>query len=415
MKQVLILGQGGREHALARCFKKSPTVSHVFVAPGNPGMKDVAQCVNLDMMDFESIITWVKEHRIDLVFVGPEAPLSAGVVDTLEAEHIPVFGPRAASARIESSKSFAKSIMKKYHIPTAHYVDITSLEEGLEALLSHPAPIVIKADGLMAGKGVVVAMSDEEAKEALHTMFNHPDVNHIVMEEFLEGEEFSLMAFVFEDIVVPCDVAKDYKRAYDHDQGPNTGGMGAYSPVPSIPQWAIDEAIEKIMKPMANAMVSEGIPFKGILYGGMMLTKEGVKTIEFNVRFGDPETEVLCSRLNTPIDQVIEKVLNKEQCVLEFDPSFALGVVLASKGYPEKYTTHHPILGLDSIECEVCHMGTGYDQGFITQGGRVLFVMDKAETLEEARLSVYNEIKHIQCEQLFYRSDIGLVKEKVYD
>jgi phosphoribosylamine---glycine ligase len=415
MKQVLILGQGGREHALARCFKKSPTISHVFVAPGNPGMKDVAQCVDLDIMDFNALISWIKSQSIDLVFVGPEAPLSAGVVDALEAHGIHVFGPRAASARIESSKSFAKSIMKKYHIPTAHYVDIRSLEEGLEALLKYPAPIVIKADGLMAGKGVVVAMSDEEAKDALHKMFSHSDVNHIVMEEYLEGEEFSLMAFVYEDVVIPCDVAKDYKRAYDHDQGPNTGGMGAYSPVPSIPQWAIDEAIEKIMKPMAKAMVCEGIAFKGILYGGMMLTKEGVKTIEFNVRFGDPETEVLCSRLITPIDQVIEKVLNKEHCELEFDPRFALGVVLASKGYPENYTKHHPIQGLDLVKCEVCHMGTGYNQGFITQGGRVLFVMDKAETLEEARLNVYNEIQKIQCEQLFYRNDIGLLKEEMYD
>jgi phosphoribosylamine---glycine ligase len=415
MKRVLIIGQGGREHALAKCFKKSPTVSHVFVAPGNAGMNDVAQCIDINIMDFKQVIEWITQNNIDLVFVGPEAPLSAGIVDALEISIIKVFGPKAASAQLESSKSFAKSLMQKYHIPTADYVCVNTLDEGLAYLNTHPAPIVIKADGLMAGKGVVVAMSDSQANEALHHMFTDQGVEKVVIEEYLEGEEFSLMAFVHHDLVLACDVAKDYKRAYDQDLGPNTGGMGAYSPVPLISKKWVDEAIERVMIPMAKAMVNEGIPFTGVLYGGLMVTKQGVKTIEFNVRFGDPEAEVLLARLMTPIDQVIDSVMQSKAISLEFDSRFALGVVMASKGYPQAYQKGFVIKGLDQLNCDVCHMGTAYDQEYINVGGRVLFVMDLADSLQEARVKVYDEIKKIQSDGLFYRSDIGLIKETNYD
>jgi len=411
MKRVLIIGQGGREHALAKCFKKSPTVSHVFVAPGNAGMSDVAQCVNLNVMNFKQVCDWVVEQQIDLVFVGPEAPLSAGIVDALEASNIKVFGPKAASAQLEASKSFAKSLMQKYHIPTADYVCVNTLEEGLSYLNTHPAPIVIKADGLMAGKGVVVAMSDSQAIEALHHMFSEQGVDKVVIEEYLEGEEFSLMAFVHHDLVIACDIAKDYKRAYDNDLGANTGGMGAYSPVPSISKRLVDEAIERVMVPMAKAMVNEGIPFTGMLYGGLMATKHGVKTIEFNVRFGDPEAEVLLARLMTPIDQVVDAVMQSKTISLEFDSRYALGVVMASKGYPHAYQKGYLISGLEKLTCDVCHMGTSFEQGYINTGGRVLCVMDLAHTLQEARERVYHQIQHIQSEGLFYRHDIGLSKE----
>ncbi len=409
MNRILIIGSGGREHALAACFKKSPTVEKVFVAPGNPGMCDVAEIVPILADDFEALIEFSKANQISLVFVGPEAPLSKGIVDVLSAQNIPIYGPTANAARLESSKSYAKSIMNKYGIPTAKHVTVHTLAEALQYLSLNAAPIVIKADGLMAGKGVTVAMKDEEAIEAIHEIYHHESiVSPVVIEEYLEGEEFSLMAFVKGKTVVAIDIARDHKRAYDFDQGPNTGGMGAYSPVPQISQAQIDEAMEKIMRPIAQAMVLEGNPFEGVLYGGLMATKDGIKTIEFNVRFGDPETEVLLPRLLNPLDQVIFDMINDQEVHLKFDPNFALGVVLASKGYPKNFEKGHLILGLENVEAQVYHMGTSYQDGYRNASGRVLCVVEMASTLQEAALKVYKEILKIDAPQLFYRHDIGI-------
>jgi len=405
---ILIIGSGGREHALAACFAKSPTVDMIYVAPGNPGMRDVATPVAIDSLDFDALTDFALSKSIDLVFVGPEAPLSKGIVDHMQAKGIKIFGPTLKAARLEASKSYAKEIMNRYGIPTAHHQTVYTLHEALNYLDDHPAPIVIKADGLMAGKGVTVAMDQKIAIQAVQDIYTDPTtVCPLVIEEYLEGEEFSLMAFVDQQRVFPLDIARDHKRAYDDDLGPNTGGMGAYSPVPFITQDLLDEAMEKIMKPTAQAMVDEGIPFTGILYGGLMATKTGIKTIEFNVRFGDPETEALLPRLLSPLDQVIFDVMNHNEVSLEFDPRFCLGVVLASNGYPSTYTKGDPIEGLKTIDCPVYHMGTSFDGVYRNAGGRVLCVTNFGSTLENARENVYKEITKLHAPQLFYRRDIG--------
>jgi phosphoribosylamine--glycine ligase len=409
--KILVIGSGGREHALAACFAQSPSVEEVFVAPGNPGMRDVATIIAIDPFDFPALIEFVKELAIDLVFVGPEAPLSKGIVDAMRKENIRIFGPTQAAAQLEASKSFAKTLMNKYDIPTAKHATVFSLEEALSYLASHPAPIVIKADGLMAGKGVTVAMDDATAIKAVHEIY--PDENlrcPLVIEECLFGEEFSLMAFVDNENVFALDIARDHKRAYDNDEGPNTGGMGAYSPVPFISREIIEEAMEKVMRPIAKAMVLEGNPFTGMLYGGLMATKDGVKTIEFNVRFGDPEAEVLLPRLLNPLDQVVLDVMNHKEVNLTFDPRFALGIVMASQGYPGKYATGFPIEGLENVNSTIYHMGTRDDGKLVNAGGRVLLVMNFGTTLEKARETVYKEITAIHAPQLFYRGDIGKIK-----
>ena len=409
--KILVIGSGGREHALAACFGLSPTVDQVFVAPGNPGMRDVATIIAIDPFDFPSLIEFVRELSIDLVFVGPEAPLSKGIVDVMRKEGIKVFGPTQSAAQLEASKSFAKSIMNKYAIPTAKHITVHSLDEALIYLQSHPAPIVIKADGLMAGKGVTVAMDDDTATRAVHEIYPDPAMRcPLVIEECLFGEEFSLMAFVDGENVFPLEIARDHKRAFDNDEGPNTGGMGAYSPVPFISREMIEEAMEKVMRPIAKAMVQEGNPFTGMLYGGLMATKDGIKTIEFNVRFGDPEAEVILPRLLTPLDQAILDVMDHKQIELAFDPRFALGVVMASQGYPGKYAVGHLIEGLQDVDATVYHMGTTSDGATRSAGGRVLFVMNFGSTLEKARENVYKEITSIHAPQLFYRSDIGKIQ-----
>ncbi len=412
MNRILVVGSGGREHALAKCFRKSPTVDRVFVAPGNPGMRDVATVVAIDAMDFDRLIEFSKKENIDLVFVGPEAPLSAGITDVMQAAGIRVFGPTARAAQVEASKSFAKKLMNLADIPTAKHVTVFTLKEALDYISVHPAPIVIKADGLMAGKGVTVAMDDATAIEAIRHIYSDMEYGPLVIEEYLQGEEFSLMAFVCGNKVFPLQIARDYKRAYDHDEGLNTGGMGSFSPVPLIKEQWVEDAMSSIMLPMAKVMVDQGIPFTGILYGGLMATKEGVKTIEFNVRFGDPEAEVILARLLTPLDQIVFDVMSGKDVELIFDPRFALGVVMASKGYPQSYTKNTPIRGLEELSIEVCHMGTDWQDGWVNQGGRVLFVMDLAQTLEKARETVYKEIARIDAPGLFYRSDIGRWKDE---
>lgn len=408
-RKILIIGSGGREHAIAHAFHKSNSVKQVYVLPGNPGMEDVANCVSIDPLDFEAIIDFCINEQIDLVFVGPELPLSKGIADVLKQNNILVFGPSQKAAQLEASKSFAKDLMANYTIPTAKYKTIFNRSEALHYLSAHPAPIVIKADGLMAGKGVTVAMEDKQAYAAIDSIY--PDVSiqtPCVIEEYLEGEEFSLMCLVHEDQIIPLPIARDHKRAFDHDLGPNTGGMGAFCPHPLISQSLVDEAMNTIVKPIIKALKLENIRYTGVLYAGLMATKNGVKTIEFNVRFGDPETEVILPRLITPLDEIIFKLLKHEPVELEIDQRVCLGVVLASKGYPGKTEIHGPIHHLDRVDSRIYHMGTSKQgDAVINQGGRVLCVTSLASTLDEAKKMVYQDLKKLDAKQCFYRNDIG--------
>ncbi|HHT7065885.1 phosphoribosylamine--glycine ligase [Bacillus thuringiensis] len=410
---VLVIGRGGREHALAWKFAQSEKVEKVYVAPGNEGMRDVATPVDIDENDFDALVLFAKENKVELTFVGPEIPLMNGIVDRFNEEGLRVFGPNKAAAVIEGSKAFTKELMKKYDIPTAAYETFTDYEEAVQYIQKVGAPIVIKADGLAAGKGVTVAMTLEEALQAVKEMLQ--DVKFgaaskkVVIEEFLDGQEFSLMAFVNGTTVHPMVIAQDHKRAFDGDKGPNTGGMGAYSPVPQIPESAVQEAIKTVLHPTAKAMITENRSFTGILYAGLILTNDGPKVIEFNARFGDPETEVVLPRLENDLVDVCNAVLDESELTLQWSEEAVIGVVLASKGYPEAYKKGDIIKGLDALQdAIVFHSGTAMKHGdFVTNGGRVLFVACKANSLQEAKDKVYKEIGKIESDGLFYRSDIG--------
>ncbi|MGM9932986.1 phosphoribosylamine--glycine ligase [Pradoshia sp.] len=414
--KILVIGRGGREHALARKFAESRHVDKVYVAPGNPGMEDVAERVSINETDHQALIDFAHENGIGLTFVGPEVPLINGVVDEFEKEGLKIFGPKKAAAIIEGSKSFTKDLLKKYAIPTARYETFTELDQAVAYVKNQGVPIVIKADGLAAGKGVVVAMSEREAVDALQAMLQDAKFgeasNKVVIEEFLEGQEFSYMAFVNGEKVYPMEIAQDHKRAFDGDKGPNTGGMGAYSPVPQIGCDLVQKAHDEILLPVAKAMVKEDRSFTGILYAGLIATADGPKVIEFNARFGDPETQVILPRLQSDLVEVIEHVLEGSDCELEWTEESAIGVVLAATGYPEDgYEKGAVIRGLSHIgeNMHVYHAGTAKNnQGeFITNGGRVLLVTALGPSLEDAKQNVYRELETISCKGLFYRHDIG--------
>ncbi len=415
MMKVLVIGRGGREHALAKKFAESKRVTKVFVAPGNPGMADVAEVVNIQESDHIRLVEFAKENEIGLTFIGPEIPLVNGIVDEFLAHELTVFGPTKAAAIIEGSKSFTKDLLEKYDIPTAEYETFTDFEAALQYVKKKGAPIVIKADGLAAGKGVVVAMTEGEAHNALREMlvnerFGESSVK-VVIEEFLSGEEFSFMAFVNGDKVYPMEIAQDHKRAFDGDKGPNTGGMGAYSPVPHISQDMVSQALAKILIPTAKAMVQEGKAFTGILYAGLIATPEGPKVIEFNARFGDPETQVILPRLKSDLLVVVENVLNSADMELEWSDECALGVVMAANGYPDEYEKGSIIKGLNYVDTHthIYHAGTTKNERgeFLTNGGRVLLLTALGETLEIAQNKAYRELEGIQCKGLYYRHDIG--------
>jgi phosphoribosylamine---glycine ligase len=413
--KVLIIGRGGREHALCRKVSESSLVEKVFVAPGNHGMEDVAERVAIDESNHEQLIQFATEQGIGLTIIGPEVPLLEGLADKFEAVGLAVFGPRQLAAEIEGSKSFAKEIMRKYEIPTADYAVFTNYEEAKQYIEEKGAPIVIKADGLAAGKGVTVALTLEEALQSAEEMlvgqkFGEASAR-VVIEEFLAGEEFSLMAFVNGEVVIPLEIAQDHKRAYDGDNGPNTGGMGAYSPVPHIANETVETAIETILKPAAKAMVQEGRSFCGILYAGLIASDKGPKVIEFNARFGDPETQVILPRLKSDLVQTILDVLAGKAPELVWDEQSMVGVVVAAKGYPETYEKGAVLKGLTDFSNEVYtfHAGTNKNQlgEFETAGGRVLLVGAKALTLKEAQDTVYRELDKLSCDGVFYRKDIG--------
>lgn len=413
--KVLVIGRGGREHAICHKFSKSAMVEKVFVAPGNLGMSDVAELVGIDETNHAELVQFAKENGIGLTFVGPEMPLLAGLADLFLAEGLKVFGPSQKAALIEGSKSFAKDLMKKYSIPTACYEVFSDYSSAAQYVEEKGAPIVIKADGLAAGKGVVVAMTKEEALEALREMLMEQKFGSssasVVIEEFLQGEEFSLMAFVNGHQVTPLEIAQDHKRAFDNDLGPNTGGMGAYSPVPQIPSEAVNMAIEKILKPTAAALVQEDRSFCGVLYAGLILTSDGPKVIEFNARFGDPETQVILPRMNSDLLEVLLHVLDGKAVTIDWDPSPVVGVVLAAKGYPGELVSKGETFTIPSLENDIqmYHAGTNQSSegSWIINGGRVILAAAKGSTLPEAQQAVYQYLAQTEWNGLFYRNDIG--------
>lgn len=404
--KVLIIGRGGREHAFACSCINSKLVDEVYVAPGNGGISREFEVVNIDECDVEKLALFAKEKGIDLTIVGPESSLSSGIVDTFLQYDLKIFGPTKKATMIESSKEFAKSIMKKYNIPTAKYEVFDNYYEAIRYVEREGVPIVIKYDGLASGKGVVVANDMNKVKETLELMLVQKVYGNekVIIEEFLEGEEFSLMAMVNGKEVYELELSQDHKQLLDGDLGPNTGGMGAYSPVDIVDKESVVYAVNNIMKKVADAMVLEGSTFTGFLYGGLILTVDGVKVIEFNARFGDPEAEVVLPRLESDFVENILDVLDGKVPNIKWNEDYIVGVVMASSGYPNQYEKNHLILGDLS---GVYHMGTSYDNGYRNSGGRVLLVKGRGSDLDEAIYNAYLKVDKIKCNNLTYRSDIG--------
>ena len=407
---VLVIGGGGREHAIVDALSRSAKVGKIYCAPGNAGIARQAECVAIRETAVEELRDFALEKGIGLTVVGPEVALAAGIVDCFREAGLRIFGPTKAAARIESSKEFAKELMARYGIPTAGFRAFTEYAAARDYVAGRPFPAVLKYDGLAAGKGVVIAQSMEEADAALKEMLLDDKFGEgkVVIEDYLEGPEFSFMCFVSGHRVWPMVLAQDHKRAFDGDKGPNTGGMGAYSPLPFITEEDERFALERIMQPVADAMVAEGCPFEGVLYGGLMKTAQGIKVIEFNARFGDPETEVVLPRLKSDIVDIFCAVAEGLDTQLEWHDFATLGIVLASKGYPGSYEKGHEIKGLDRVEGTVYHMGTKADgERILTNGGRVLFVVGRGATLAEAREAALRDVNRIECDNLFHRTDIG--------
>lgn len=409
-KKVLVVGAGGREHAIIKSLTRSPKVEKIYCAPGNAGIAEDAELVNLKVDDIEGITNFVQRNNIDLTVIGPEAALVAGLADALKNHDLRVFGPTKGAAQIESSKEFAKKLMLKNNIPTGRYETFDDFDKALNYVKKGSFPTVIKYDGLAAGKGVVVAVNLQEAENALIEMLKEHKFGEdkVIIEEFLQGPEFSFMCFVSGEKVYPLELAQDHKRAFDGDQGPNTGGMGAYSPVPFISPDAYEKALKEIMIPAAKGLVEEGYPFCGVLYGGLILTDEGPKVIEFNARFGDPETEVVLPRLESDIYDFINAAIEGKDYIPQWSHDAVIGVVLASKGYPGTYEKGAEIKGLEKVKGDVFHMGTEKSNDkILVAGGRVVMITARGEDLAIANMNVKKEISLIECPTLFYRNDIG--------
>ncbi|CAI3292220.1 phosphoribosylamine--glycine ligase [Enterococcus cecorum] len=412
--KLLVIGSGGREHAICRKLLEDPQVDAVFCAKGNPGMqKDGVQLVDIAEDNHPALIQFVKENQIDWTFVGPEIPLLNGIVDDFQAAGLKIFGPNQQAAMIEGSKDFAKQLMRDYHIPTAKYQTFSDFEAAKAYVLENGAPIVIKADGLAAGKGVVVAMTEQEALEALEDMLlDHKfgaSSAQVVVEEFLAGEEFSLLSFVKGNEVYPMVIAQDHKRIFDGDKGPNTGGMGAYSPVPQIPESMVQTAIKEIVQKAADGMVDRKTPFTGILYAGLIATKEGPKVIEFNARFGDPETQVVLPRLKTSLAQIIDDLLNNRQPDITWYDFATLGVVVAAPGYPADYEKNIVLPEMQNTEEQTVYYAgvTAKKEQMVSSGGRVFLVTSQGTNLSDAQQKAYAYLNQYDLSQFFYRKDIG--------
>ncbi len=409
--KVLVVGGGGREHAIVDALSRSSRVAKIYCAPGNAGIAAQAELVALKDTDIEGLARFAAGNGVDLTVVGPEAALALGIVDLFRERGLRIFGPTMAAARIESSKEFAKDLMCRHGIPTAGYRTFDDYARAKAYVEAGTIPVVLKYDGLAAGKGVVVAMTQEEADAALRDMLldDRFGKGKVVVEEYLTGPEFSFMCFVSGEEVYPMAVAQDHKRAYDGDMGPNTGGMGAYSPVPFITAEEERYALEHIMKKTAAALLAEGCPFDGVLYGGLMKTPEGIKVIEFNARFGDPETEVVLPRMKSDIYEIFSNIADKLPVdEIKWYDMATLGIVLASNGYPGDYEKGHEIDGADDTGTPVYHMGTARKDGkLVTAGGRVMIVVGMGADIGQARAKALEGAAKIKCDNLFYRKDIG--------
>ena len=416
--KVLIVGSGGREHAIAWSVAKSPKVDKIYCAPGNAGIAEFAECVNIKAMEFDKLVAFAKENAIDLTIIGMDDPLVGGVVDAFESEGLRVFGPRKNAAIIEGSKAFSKDLMKKYKIPTAAYENFTDPDEAIKYLETAKMPIVLKADGLALGKGVLICNTLEEAKEGVKTLMLDKQFgdagNEIVIEEFMTGREVSVLAFCDGKTIKCMTSAQDHKRAKDGDQGLNTGGMGTFSPSPFYND-EVEAFCEKyVYQSTIDAMASEGRPFTGILFTGLMITEDGPKVLEYNARFGDPEAQVVLPRMKNDIIDVMEACIDGKlsDVELEFEDNAAVCVVLASDGYPEKYDKGFEIKGLDTFKDKdgyyVFHAGTKFDGNkIVTNGGRVLGVVAKGENLKAARANAYKATEWIDFVNKYKRNDIG--------
>ena len=417
MARVLVIGSGGREHALVRRLMRSPQRPDLLCAPGNAGIaRDKVECLDLSVDDVEGIVAAAREREVDLVVVGPEAPLVAGLVDALDEAGIRAFGPTAAAARLEGSKRYAKELMAAVGVPTADYAVLGSRAEALERLEGAAYPLVLKADTLAAGKGVVICEDADDAHAAVEEMFTQQRFGKtdVVMEEFLEGEELSLLALCDGERAVPMAPAQDYKRIYDGDEGPNTGGMGSYSPVPGIDREHAEALALAVHQPIVDEMRRRGTPFHGVLYAGLMMTSDGPKVLEYNCRFGDPETQAVLTRLRSDLLELLDAATRPgglEGVEIEWSPDWAVTVVLASGGYPATASTGDEISGLravDSIEVELLHAGTAERDGrIVTAGGRVLNVTGIGSTPAEAREHAYRVAERIQFDGKQMRRDIA--------
>jgi len=414
--RVLIVGGGGREHAIAWKLKQSPRISQLFCAPGNAGIAELAACVPIKATDLDALVRFARSETIDLVFVAPDDPLALGLVDRLETAGIRAFGPRSQAAVLESSKAFAKDLMRRYRIPTADYQVFDDVKAALAHVAGAELPLVVKADGLALGKGVVIAHEREEARAAVTDMMVNSRFGQagqkLVIESFLSGPELTLLAFTDGRTIHPMVTSRDHKRACDNDQGLNTGGMGAVAPGADLDENAWRQLRETILQPTVDAMRAEGRPFKGVLYFGLMLTQDGPKVIEYNARFGDPEAQVVLPLLETDLLDIIEAILDKrlDQLEIRWKSGAACCVVAASGGYPAAYQTGYPILGLDKVpsDCLVFHAGTRREgDAVLTSGGRVLGVTALGRTVEEAVGRAYRALDVIAFKDMHARRDIG--------
>lgn len=420
--KVLVIGGGGREHAIIWKLAQSKNVSKIYCAPGNGGIADLAECVPIDVMDFEKLTKFARENNIDLTVVAPDDPLASGAVDAFEANGLRAFGPNKAAALIEGSKSFSKDLMKKYNIPTADYEVFENSTDAINYIkANNKFPVVVKADGLALGKGVIIAKTFEEAENAVHDILDDKIFGtagaKVVIEEFLTGPEISVLAFTDGKTMKPMVSAQDHKRAYDNDEGPNTGGMGTFSPSRVYTDEVAEECMEKIFIPTMNAMNAENRTFKGVLYFGLMKTADGVKVIEYNCRFGDPETQVVLPRLKSDLCEIFNAVIDQrlDEIDIEWNDDACVCVVMASGGYPKNYEKGYKIDGIkqaESLGALVFHAGTKRsDNDILTNGGRVLGVTALGDNLEDAIQKAYKYVDLVNFKNAHFRKDIGIKKE----
>ena len=413
--KILVVGGGGREHAICWKLSKEANVDKIYCAPGNAGISNVAQCIDIQDSNIENLLNFAKENQIDLTIVGPEIPLVAGIVDKFEKEGLKIFGPNKKCAQLEGSKSFSKDFMIRHNLPTAKYKEYTDLDEAISEIDSFGYPVVIKADGLAAGKGVVIPENREDAITTLKEMMSDKKFGNagdkIVVEEFLTGIETSILAFVDNDTIVPMVSSKDHKKVFEGETGLNTGGMGTFSPSEIYTEKLAKEVQEKILDKTLEGFKKDNLNYKGILFVGLMITEDGPKILEYNVRFGDPETQSVLFRLDTDLNKIISEILNNnlKNIEINYSKEEAICVMLTSGGYPENYEKGKVISGLENLDSDIVvfHSGTKFDnENIVTNGGRVIGITAKGKTVKEAAQKVYENIKKINFEKMHYRKDI---------